>query len=551
MKKIKFIHQGIATMSLLFIALMISFLSPVNAKTAQAVVITPDIVVVRPVNDTTLNSNNVTLEYTVSNLEPAASTTQTASSCWFDLGSRDKLIDAPGYLPDINDPVDSNYRYYLSDCHNGVNTKTLVFPDGDYVYNLYAANGNASFNFDSSWFKVNTENTAVVIKSLMAKEITSKSAIIQWSTNREALGRTPYGREIYWPNYLEVQPGPTGKKILGSTTGESVYQTNLSDLKPETKYHVRLYIEDAPGGTVLAYKDITFVTAKSVEQNIYSLTVNKKGTGGGTVYSSNQGINCGEDCSEKYAKDSAQTLKATPDKSSKFVAWQGDCEASAADGRACVIKMNNNKTLIAVFDKVTTVSNDVEVSTATNDNLESLLAEIKTLRNRVQEQETQIKYLKNLVSGVKPISDEAKETLTNFITYGADSNTKKLGAGERAAVVSSYKAAYNKLPEPRAEVAETIKIANGGFPSVVSADAEAQAKAAFKKIYKREMNSDNKNDVAAIKVMAYGLRQKAENRKLISEENGIKIFNSIYGHTPNTTEEWNIMQAITYSGAKR
>jgi hypothetical protein len=62
---------------------------------------------------------------------------------------------------------------------------------------------------------------------------------------------------------------------------------------------------------------------------------------------------------------------------------------------------------------------------------------------------------------------------------------------------------------------------------------------------------DNPNDNAAVTVMSYGLRQRAENRNLDSERNGIKIFSGIYKHTPSTTDEWNIMQAITYSGASR
>lgn len=62
---------------------------------------------------------------------------------------------------------------------------------------------------------------------------------------------------------------------------------------------------------------------------------------------------------------------------------------------------------------------------------------------------------------------------------------------------------------------------------------------------------NNANDSAAIKVMAYGLRQKAANRNLDSEKTGINSFKGIYGYTPKSTEDWNTMQAITYSGAKR
>ena len=44
---------------------------------------------------------------------------------------------------------------------------------------------------------------------------------------------------------------------------------------------------------------------------------------------------------------------------------------------------------------------------------------------------------------------------------------------------------------------------------------------------------------------------QAENRNLESEKKGIVTFKNIYGHTPKETEDWNIMQAITYSGSTR
>ena len=62
---------------------------------------------------------------------------------------------------------------------------------------------------------------------------------------------------------------------------------------------------------------------------------------------------------------------------------------------------------------------------------------------------------------------------------------------------------------------------------------------------------NNKNDEASIVVMAYGLRQKAENRNLNSEAQGLKIFKDIFKYIPFTTKDWNILQAITYSGATR
>ncbi|MFA5023790.1 MAG: hypothetical protein WC523_02425 [Patescibacteria group bacterium] len=192
----------------------------------------------------------------------------------------------------------------------------------------------------------------------------------------------------------------------------------------------------------------------------------------------------------------------------------------------------------------------VQANSLNNAQIDRLLDEIKSLRSTVQEQANQIKYLQGLTQGVN-ITADAKNALNNFITYGSDSNTKQLGAGERAAVIYSYKNAFDKLPTTAADLTDVIKIASGRWPSATSAEAENRAKVQFQKIYQRPAVMTNSNDNAAVTVMAYGLRQKATNRNLQSEQKGIMTFKSIYGHTPSTTAEWNIMQAITYSGATR
>ncbi|MBU0646963.1 hypothetical protein KKC67_02695 [Patescibacteria group bacterium] len=186
-----------------------------------------------------------------------------------------------------------------------------------------------------------------------------------------------------------------------------------------------------------------------------------------------------------------------------------------------------------------------------NNKLDDILLELKQLRDKIKEQATELKYLRNLTTGVKDLAQSAKDAINNFITYGVDANTQKLGAGERAAVINSYKSAFDKLPETEIELADVIKIANGRFPSITNDKAEKEAKDQFIKIYKRIADMNDANDSAAIKVMAYGLRQKAENRNLNSEKTGINSFKGIYGYTPKSTEDWNAMQAITYSGAKR
>lgn len=186
------------------------------------------------------------------------------------------------------------------------------------------------------------------------------------------------------------------------------------------------------------------------------------------------------------------------------------------------------------------------------DKIDELLSEIRELRSTVREQETKIKYLEKLTAGATDeLASETEEQLNAFITYGVDENTKRLGAGERAAVLYSYKSAYDKLPETEAELEDAIRIANGRWPYKRSEEAESQAKTSFKKIYLRDPDMNNPNDSAAVMIMTYGLKQQAKNRNLNSEGRAIGTFRSIHKRTPTSTDDWNIVQATAYSGAKR
>lgn len=186
-----------------------------------------------------------------------------------------------------------------------------------------------------------------------------------------------------------------------------------------------------------------------------------------------------------------------------------------------------------------------------NDKLDAILGELKQLRSQVKEQESELKYMRKLTQDFSELSEKMQEKLNAFVTYGVDANSSKLGEGERAAVLNSYKAAFQALPEDEQGLEDVIKIVNGRFPNQRSGVAEKQAKKTFQDIFKRVANMNNEKDKAAIMVMAYGLRQAAGNRKLESEQRGIATFKNIYNALPSTTEEWNAMQAITYSGAIR
>jgi subtilisin family serine protease len=78
----------------------------------------------------------------------------------------------------------------------------------------------------------------------------------------------------------------------------------------------------------------------------YTLTVQKSGTGSGTVTSNPSGINCGSDCSESYPQGTTVTLSASPSPGSIFDGWSGG-GCSGTD--PCMVTMNDNITVIATF----------------------------------------------------------------------------------------------------------------------------------------------------------------------------------------------------------
>lgn len=181
-----------------------------------------------------------------------------------------------------------------------------------------------------------------------------------------------------------------------------------------------------------------------------------------------------------------------------------------------------------------------------------LLGYMNTGRNLILEQRMAARYgsllgynVRLALGGVETVNATA---ITNFLTYGTKT-TLSLGASERAGILNSYKAAYNKLPKTEEEWRDLIKIGNGRWPSQISPMAEKRAAMNFKIVYKRNPNMKDTNDNAAVTIMAYGLRPLPRN--LDSERIAIDIFIKIYGYMPVKATAWDVVRAIAYAGVKR
>lgn len=177
-----------------------------------------------------------------------------------------------------------------------------------------------------------------------------------------------------------------------------------------------------------------------------------------------------------------------------------------------------------------------------------LLTTYNLKRDTSKELSAQNNYYKKLFADFPGLTAKNVYSIINFIAYGTET-TFHLGAGERAGVLNSYRSAFGKLPRTVAEWQDVLKIANGRWPKERSAVAEKAAQDEFVKVYKRKANMSNPNDNAAVTIIAYGLRSSKRNME--SERNGIKIFRAIFRHNPVLAREWDIVRAISYSGAVR
>ena len=87
--------------------------------------------------------------------------------------------------------------------------------------------------------------------------------------------------------------------------------------------------------SVSGHKNVTF-----------QISVQKAGSGGGTVSSSPNGITCGSTCSASFSGGMQLTLTATPDSASTFTGWSGACTGTSS----CVVTLGADTSITATFD---------------------------------------------------------------------------------------------------------------------------------------------------------------------------------------------------------
>jgi len=136
----------------------------------------------------------------------------------------------------------------------------------------------------------------------------------------------------------KIYYGTSSKNYSQKINVGNVTTDKISNLTSGNTYYFAVTAYDESGNESKLSNEVSILKC--------TLTVNKEGTGTGTVTSSAAGINCGSDCSQVYKAGNVVTLIATPDSGSTFAGWDGGgCSGTGT----CSFTINAMATVTANF----------------------------------------------------------------------------------------------------------------------------------------------------------------------------------------------------------
>ncbi len=216
--------------------------------------------------------------------------------------------------------------------------------------------------------------------------------------------------------------GPTSNKSYDdlpntlSTTGGTYHVSSIGGLEDGKSYNYEVRCKDALNNKNTDDYFISFKVAEAptVDHQLITKTV---GSGQGVITAA--GINCGNDCSETYQKDTTVTLNATGINGSVFKGWKASCSGK---GTSCSLTMSKDMNVTATFSSSTTPSSNEAIFGVTIDavdNVAKIKDSLTSLATRptariVFDEFVEPSYYLSPVSELHEVADIMGEILDSF-----------------------------------------------------------------------------------------------------------------------------------------
>jgi uncharacterized repeat protein (TIGR02543 family) len=143
--------------------------------------------------------------------------------------------------------------------------------------------------------------------------------------------------------------GPVGPAGPAGPTGPAGLLSSFDDVQG-----LACRVGDPLVGTIdVDYADDGGVTLTCVSTATHTLTVQRTGSGSGSVTSAPSGLDCPGTCSQDFPVTSTVVLTATPDAGHVFGGWTGDCSGQST---TCTLPMNADRTVTAKFRLLRTLT---------------------------------------------------------------------------------------------------------------------------------------------------------------------------------------------------
>lgn len=265
---------------------------------------------------------------------------------------------------------------YVSDNHDGGAATVLEIATKSVIASLSLGTGNMPMGIAPS---PDGTHAYIAFSGLNEVEVfdpfsNNVTDVISVGSRPVGIAVTPNGQKIYVSNELgdtisvydtitsQITTKPVGvapEGIAISPDGTRVYVadsgSNMVSVMSTASDQVvgTITVGSGPIGIAMSPDGKRAYVTNSASNTVselggpMTLTINKGGTGMGTVTSSPEGINCGPNCQARYSYGTVVTLTATPDGGSYFSSWSNDCYGGTAT-------MNANHICTATFDSYPT-----------------------------------------------------------------------------------------------------------------------------------------------------------------------------------------------------